>query len=226
MVTWDVLASHEAMRAWHATRLSAHATDLAGLRAARARLHLTLLPDPNPNPATQPGSNAAAHEAADGGECAGLSAGDRLEADCAVQVRVDGAAIKLHDERLRAMPEVAAASMRTAGPGLHSVDQAKLGQQARGSSASRMFQTRPHPDRQPARATQAGVSTLTATATGAWQQGLLAPRGAAAAGDEAIVHGSAGSFITGAPADNSEHKNVLHELQVRREHFCYDTPWD
>ena len=122
MVTWDVLASHEAMRAWHAERLSAHAADLAGLRAARARLHARLVPDPNPKPVIQLGSGAAAHEAAEGGAYVGLSAADRLQADCAVQVRVGGTAGKLHGERLGALTGVAAASMRPAG--LSCVDQA------------------------------------------------------------------------------------------------------
>ena len=214
MVTWDVLASHEAMRAWHAERLSAHAADLAGLRAVRTRLHARLLPDPYPIPATQPGSDAAAREAAEGGEYAGLSAGDRPEADCMAQVRVGGAASKLHDERLGALPGAAVTSVRPAG--LSSVDQAVVGPQAPGSPESRVVHTRSQPERQPAWAAQASALKATAASAGAWQQGPLAPGGAAAAGEEALVHGSAGGPKAGAPADGDNHKDALHELQVRR----------
>ena len=221
MVIWDVLASHEAMRAWHAERLSAHAADLAGLRAARARLHARLAPDPNPYPATQPGGAAAAREALEGGGCAGLSAADRLQADCTAQVRVDGAAGKMRGERLGVWTGVAGASVRPAGSGLPSVHQAKLGQ-AHGSPESSMVNTRSQPDGQPVSATQASVSTMSAAPAGVWQQGAikppgpLAPGGAAAAGEEALVHGCAGGPKAGAPADGDNHKDALHELQVRR----------
>ncbi|KAK9832750.1 hypothetical protein WJX81_008241 [Elliptochloris bilobata] len=56
MVTWDVLASHEAMRAWHTARLTAHAADLAALRAARMRLHARLATEPNSAPRAPAGA--------------------------------------------------------------------------------------------------------------------------------------------------------------------------
>ena len=56
MVAWDVLASQEAMLAWHVARLAQHASDQAALGSARARLHARLAPaspvlDHNSNPA-------------------------------------------------------------------------------------------------------------------------------------------------------------------------------
>lgn len=55
MVAWDVLASQEAMLAWHVARLAQHASDQAALGSARARLHARLAPanpvlDDNSNP--------------------------------------------------------------------------------------------------------------------------------------------------------------------------------
>jgi hypothetical protein len=69
MVAWDVLASHEAMAAWHAGRLAAHAVDLAALRALRAGLHACLQADPDVSPQAHPpgpGEAGAAAEAAPG----------------------------------------------------------------------------------------------------------------------------------------------------------------
>ena len=54
MVAWDVLASQEAMLAWHVARLAQHASNQAALGSTRARLHARLAPS---NPVLDHDSN-------------------------------------------------------------------------------------------------------------------------------------------------------------------------
>ena len=222
MVTWDVLAGHEAMRAWHAARLSAHAADLAGLRAARARLHARLMPNPNPCPATQPGGAAAADAVPEGGDCQEPHAADRMEADGTAQVFIHQAGSKQHAERTGALAGAAALQSEPAGPGLCRMEQAKLAPRPPGSPASRMVDTiMQHHVRplHPARAGHASTPASHVAAARAWQPavqgpGLHATGAAAAAGHEALAAGPAGVPGAGAPAESNSHKDALQELQV------------
>ncbi len=88
MVAWDVLASHEAVAAWHAGRLAAHAVDLATLRALRAGLHARLQADPDVSPeAHPPGPGEAGAAAAAAPAPAAEAAGDARQVQAAQGLR-------------------------------------------------------------------------------------------------------------------------------------------
>lgn len=88
MVAWDVLASHEAMAAWHAGRLAAHAVDLATLRALRAGQHARLQADPDVSPeAHPPGPGEAGAAAAAAPAPAAEAAGDARQVQAAQGLR-------------------------------------------------------------------------------------------------------------------------------------------